>query len=663
MHLDHLPPCPTPDDTAPHAHPLPADAVQSTDPIQRLEDLAASLPLYVQLHGLAAAEQRISHDAYHPRVRRSALASYEQADKTTAVQHIDTIASWRGLSNPQAYELVFWETAFRECLTSQVEHALRIMIAAQIAEQQKPAAGLAFLLDLNERLASLGSQVISVDGARLINSMMSLFYEEEPYRAGRSLTWGVDSENLPRFLGNFIRTQDCFLRDVDAPKVFIDKFTYEYSYPVFNITAEVAWLPPHVKFDGVPASVEPEGIYIIAPTYVEAALPLDGSPIEPYPDRLHYTITQSNAAAQWDSDDSCFRMLAPAPILGMGTSETTVCTTILTFFPGNVFFERCSRYRIVVGLTSGDASLGTTSSVASCKRDSRSSFDGSYISPPIELSSKSSQVNPHPLEKDSYDSLVHHLDSIARVDNITTCADAASPRKRKAHHLLEPDTGDTIVCSSLRLESSSCDMGSSDGFRGGKGRGSPPRSRRLPSEEENTSVRRLLQHLDNEHRAGSSSSNGSSGQVNLPVIPNRSSHPGRIIPRESNTPEVQVTAGPSAAQRREDTSDSSESPPLKPITSNDGNVDAASLSPVVCERRDSMEPELRQPVTRLRTTDIPQEQIQQNFRELLETRRGPMHNDDFIDVFTDTDVEYEDEEWLSDASSDDDEMEDVCSDE
>jgi len=142
--------------------------------------------------------------------------------------------------------------------------------------------------------------------------MMNLFYDEDDsLRAERCYSWATGSGDLPRFLRNFLRTQDCLLHAVDGSKVLIVKSGYEYSYPVFHITAEVMWSAPVIRFDGIPASVQREEMYRITPIYME--IKPAASIFNPFPNRIHYALEPSDLAAQWDADDGCFRITASVP--------------------------------------------------------------------------------------------------------------------------------------------------------------------------------------------------------------------------------------------------------------------------------------------------------------------------------------------------------------
>lgn len=336
-----------------HAHPSPVHSILSPDPVERLAHLSAGLPIAVRLGGLAVGDKFDRCAPYYPRVRRSGpshegtltasaccdilicalynrdyVFSKQQADITTAIQHIDVVTCWKGLTYSQASELAFWEQAFRHCLTLQVESSLRMLIATQLRQLQSKRTyfsrmfasnavaesldGLSLLLHLNECLAGVKRQTVNIDEQRLIDDMMRLFYDEdESFRSTRCYGWATGSRNLPRFLWNFLRTQDCFLYAVDGPKLLIDKSSYEYRYPIFNITAEVVWSAPEIRFDDIPASVQRDEMYRITPVYLESLLP--ASIFNPFSKKIRYTLDESDSGAQWDSDDDCFRMVAPIP--------------------------------------------------------------------------------------------------------------------------------------------------------------------------------------------------------------------------------------------------------------------------------------------------------------------------------------------------------------
>ncbi|KAI8933292.1 hypothetical protein NX059_009919 [Plenodomus lindquistii] len=459
MHADHASLWSTSTGAASHAHPSPVDSAPPADSMQYLEDAAARLPLHVKLEGLAAIGQLNAQNAYRPRVRRS--GSTEQA-----IEHVDVVTCWKGLSFAQAGELAFWEHAFRQCLTSQVEHTLRLVIAAEIGALQRPADGLSLLLDLNERLADFGSRIIDIDVTRISHDMMTLYYDQAPFHAKRSFCWGAGSGNLPRFLCNLIRSQDCFLHETEGSKVLVDKITYNYVYPIFDIRAEIAWFPPNVRFDGVPALVRPHEEYRVVPVYVEPHALFDASSFEPYPDCFHYTVTQSRSSTQWDSAKGCFRMVAPGPMkkadFTTQNSRADLAVSVVTFFPGDVQLERCSRHRITVVVTP----TGTVSNA-----NSESLPQGDILSSPASkvdacLSSgnallKTCRASPDAAGKDKDTHFTHYIGSIAPtvvVPPPESALSTGSPcRKRKAQ-LPELKVSDTSVYSTLPTGNPRCAM-------------------------------------------------------------------------------------------------------------------------------------------------------------------------------------------------------------
>jgi hypothetical protein len=103
-------------DAVGHAHP-PFTADIPKDKTGRLQDLVRKVALDVELRGLANEDLPPAYAPVIPRVRRSTFTE-------DAVQHLDIVSCWKGLSKSQVLELATWEHLFKECLASQLKQCL-----------------------------------------------------------------------------------------------------------------------------------------------------------------------------------------------------------------------------------------------------------------------------------------------------------------------------------------------------------------------------------------------------------------------------------------------------------------------------------------------------------------------------------------------------------
>jgi hypothetical protein len=76
------------------------------------------MKLDVILRGLANEDLPPSSAIVLPRVRRSAIGD-------GAVQHLDVVSCWKGLSFSTVLELTMWEDLFKESLASQIKQRLQ----------------------------------------------------------------------------------------------------------------------------------------------------------------------------------------------------------------------------------------------------------------------------------------------------------------------------------------------------------------------------------------------------------------------------------------------------------------------------------------------------------------------------------------------------------
>lgn len=82
------------------------------------------MSIQVEVFGDAFPQRSSTFDIYRPQ-----LVRFEHFDDTNdnglgIVEHIDVVATWKGISHEQAIELIFWEKAFQKSLESLIEETL-----------------------------------------------------------------------------------------------------------------------------------------------------------------------------------------------------------------------------------------------------------------------------------------------------------------------------------------------------------------------------------------------------------------------------------------------------------------------------------------------------------------------------------------------------------
>ncbi|KAG9193470.1 hypothetical protein G6011_03505 [Alternaria panax] len=317
-----------------HAHPSASSVSLDETGHQYVERFLANVVFDVELCGLALHSNASPSDMHCPRLRRS-------ESKQQAIDHLDVVSCWKGISNAQALELTLWERLFQTCLASQVENDLRRRTIVQLSKVRDGVEDNGLLPSLLQSLPSEESRLIEVNLPDLIRDIIGAFYSDHSSQtAGRNFRWSLGSSDLPGFIYNYIATQDCFMRS--SERLYLSaEVTIDYStVPVVTVIARLRWQPPDVRFRPTPSQLGLRGQYIIAP-YREP----DSSSYNRFPENVEYTVMRSTSMIQWDIFGEVFRAQAPdSPT----TSETLVQASIVTQFPDNVRFERVSRYIVRV---------------------------------------------------------------------------------------------------------------------------------------------------------------------------------------------------------------------------------------------------------------------------------------------------------------------------
>jgi hypothetical protein len=94
---------------------------------EALKDLILKVPIEIVLRRLPGEDPTSACGPLLPRVRRSPLT-------TDAVQHLDIVSCWKGLSHHQSLELSAWEETFKESLASQLKTYLLHHFAKRVGQ-------------------------------------------------------------------------------------------------------------------------------------------------------------------------------------------------------------------------------------------------------------------------------------------------------------------------------------------------------------------------------------------------------------------------------------------------------------------------------------------------------------------------------------------------
>jgi hypothetical protein len=155
-------------------------------------------------------------------------------------------------------------------------------------------------------------RVIDISCVDLIDSMMDMFHDQDPYTAASmSSQWSYFSGGLSLFLQNFLRIQDCFLDTPDGLCLLVD-FEYNYTDSVLTATGDVTWHMPDIRFLNLPNSRLTDEEYRITPFMMKESHSPSSSPgCDDYIDQVKYTLPRSSLSFSWDSMKHCFRTIVP----------------------------------------------------------------------------------------------------------------------------------------------------------------------------------------------------------------------------------------------------------------------------------------------------------------------------------------------------------------
>lgn len=208
------------------------------------------------------------------------------------------------------------------------------------------------------------SKTFQIDIPYLILAMLEIYYESELNQHHR---WFVTSHDLPAAICNFLRTRDCFKDTFPRPEVDIRFSAKKVLNPYgVQIIGDVKWYAPVVNLANFVAASAIGSEYRLLPQYIEPIL--DGEytsyAVEPV-----YCVASNTLPLAWDQSVQGFRGIVPnitsgfealKPLLRLGyTSHSSIMraayinlTVVATkFFPGNVRFERVSRFKIQLNIT------------------------------------------------------------------------------------------------------------------------------------------------------------------------------------------------------------------------------------------------------------------------------------------------------------------------
>ena len=149
----------------------------------------------------------------------------------------------------------------------------------------------------------------------------------------RKRTWFMIGGDLPSFVYNFLRTRDCFIDTYPQPSVRIELV---FSLPASSISAKVVWQTPAIDFGDLPS--DPNHWTTIVPVYQS---PVCGNiyGFTTFPDHFQHSTAEDETTREFES---------PA---GTTFNWSTFIAMSEICFPGEVRFQRTSRYAIKTGNT------------------------------------------------------------------------------------------------------------------------------------------------------------------------------------------------------------------------------------------------------------------------------------------------------------------------
>jgi hypothetical protein len=211
--------------------------------------------------------------------------------------------------------------------------------------------------------------MVKVSMTDLVHGMISLLYNTLASETlHRKFEWSLSSGNLPDFVFNIVRLQDCFRHTNDGSFVF---FNLSHSYTVGDLTAfaDLHWRLPRVTFSALSTRLVNGQMYRIIPHFADAG---SGTTVcsgfSARKDDIMYSVIRSPLPLQWDFTHDCFHapVLHDSPVCchyALGSLftfqfadvvtqadgevlETVLSVKITTPFHAGTRFERVSRYNI-----------------------------------------------------------------------------------------------------------------------------------------------------------------------------------------------------------------------------------------------------------------------------------------------------------------------------
>ncbi|KAF1918725.1 hypothetical protein BDU57DRAFT_119054 [Ampelomyces quisqualis] len=325
-----------------HAHPASVNSFETT--AEALCDVNAcvlDMKLDVVLRGLANADLPPTSAMVLPRVRRSAIGD-------GAVQHLDVVSCWKGLSFSTVLELSMWEDLFKESLVSKIKQRLQHEFVEKLNAFPDPLNKSLLVSRLTDALVREQPLLLDVSMPQLVHDMISSLYKM--YRnetTVRRFAWSLSCEQLPNLVYNFIRTQDCFIHTIGGPYLLFDVLG-TYTGGGLTVYADIHWQAPRITFSALPTQLSDGEKYHITPHHSDATLSragIDGFSLTR--DETTYSLSKSPLALQWDPWLECFHGPVQYDIESHGSVlETVLSAKVTTPFHEGVRFERVSRYSI-----------------------------------------------------------------------------------------------------------------------------------------------------------------------------------------------------------------------------------------------------------------------------------------------------------------------------
>ncbi|PVI00942.1 hypothetical protein DM02DRAFT_654964 [Periconia macrospinosa] len=243
-----------------HAHPSPETDLMSL--------LFRDGGIDIQLSGSPARSD--ASDMYCPQIRRSPLSNAH------AVNHIDVVSCWKGLSLRQASEALMWERFHDEALVVQVTDSLRTLFLRGLPPMSDSIPVRTLLM---ENICLNNTRFIEVDIQRLVYDMIGMLYEQTAYEEHQSVSsWFSATQDLPAMVYNFVRTRDYYLEA--SPKCYVQvTLSYTALPSALTITGVIDWHEPTVEFLALPISLCAGEEYFITPEYMAQGLGLSTYPL------------------------------------------------------------------------------------------------------------------------------------------------------------------------------------------------------------------------------------------------------------------------------------------------------------------------------------------------------------------------------------------------